>query len=761
MTTASLLAVWLLLATPVARVECDATGWRLTAESGGRHRVLVQTAGYQAADAANAPVFATSGAPAGSSPARVAYRLTGAGAPAAEVAAHCQPLPNGVTVDWRLTWRGGQRTWSGWTSGLVHQWGEAPTGATTQALVDWRRPDGTRAGEVAGDTPYPVPGGQIRRVVFGDLALVMVTPTYDPDWIYKRELGRVRLVRWQPVDGEVRYRVTYLVVPAGSDQPADWAATAAGRPLALSLTTGRAAPLFVPGEPLRVQARLANVTAAAQSSTLRLTAYTYRGQPLLNREEPIALAAGADRLLDLTLPPAERGVVFVTARLNWPGGEWTERLNLGILPERRADGVREASPFGLAAVTANPAHYPDQAALETVLPLVERVGCRRIRGGWYPVDPEATDATVAAVRAQLAQLRRHGVLPYVQLPGEPCQAGGEAALTARYRGAIGRFAWASDYVEVGNELNLGGLKAHDYVARLLRPVAAATRQAAPHAKVLSMGFGGVLPDWLNEFVAAGGLDLVDILSIHPGCQPRSPEFWQGWRGWVFRPQVLDALRAARAKGKAVWITEAYAPTVPGRAGLDHRTAADYLVRSYVCALAAGVQHIAWYQFQDGVWHSRRPDADDGEYNYGIVYTDLSPKPAYVAYGAMTEQLEGATYVGRLELGADDLYGVRFRRGDGVVDVLWSCREKHETDVAWWPPEQFRHLSRRAGEPWQTRWRQAVTVPLPAAGSVTVTDLMGNPRTLTSRAGRVELLLDGSPQYATGLGALPLKPVFWE
>ena len=65
--------------------------------------------------------------------------------------------------------------------------------------------------------------------------------------------------------------------------------------------------------------------------------------------------------------------------------------------------------------------------------------------------------------------------------------------------------------------------------------------------------------------------------------------------------------------------------------LDLRSAADYLVRTHVCALACGVERLAWYQFQDGVWHSRRPDPTDLEYSFGLVYTDLTPKPAFVAY----------------------------------------------------------------------------------------------------------------------------------
>jgi hypothetical protein len=128
---------------------------------------------------------------------------------------------------------------------------------------------------------------------------------------------------------------------------------------------------------------------------------------------------------------------------------------------------------------------------------------------------------------------------------------------------------------------------------------------------------------------------------------------------------------------------------------------------------------------------------------------------------MTEQLEGAQYLGRLDLGADDLYAVRFQRDAQPVDVLWSYREKHETDIPWWPPENYKDCSRKPGEPWVERWQAPVEVTLPAPGPVTVTDMMGNQRTFQPEAGKVRLQLTGSPVYVSGLPDLPRLPRFWD
>ena len=125
-----------------------------------------------------------------------------------------------------------------------------------------------------------------------------------------------------------------------------------------------------------------------------------------------------------------------------------------------------------------------------------------------------------------------------------------------------------------------------------------------------MGFGGVDKAFWDGFVAANGLDLCDVISIHPGHYPRAPEYWQGWDGWVWRPQLARVLNTLKDRGlekkREIWITEAYAPALPDRTQVDLRTAADYLVREYCLSLALGVRVVEWYQLQDGTWYSMAP-----------------------------------------------------------------------------------------------------------------------------------------------------------
>ena len=219
---------------------------------------------------------------------------------------------------------------------------------------------------------------------------------------------------------------------------------------------------------------------------------------------------------------------------------------------------------------------------------------------------------------------------------------------------------------------------------------------------------------VEKFVRAGGLKCCDVISIHPGHQPRAPEYSQ-WGGWEFPPQlrrVFDSLEKAGLTAKReVWISEGMRRAIRNAPTSTAAPRPTIWCGSIALSLALGVRLLEWYQLQDGVWFATVPNPEDTEYSYGMVYTDLTPKPQLVAYGVMTAELEGVLY-GPTRSRRDDLYGVRFCKGETTVDVLWSYREKDECDCDWWPPEKFRNQHRRPGEPWQPRWQQPVSISPP-------------------------------------------------
>lgn len=700
------------------------------------------------------------------------FRLAGPAAKEARVICQARLMgPHCLQLHWEIEYTGPERSFFGWTDGLRLNMPQKLIAARSRPLIKWMQPEGRYEWEVPGDTPYPLCERQLREIKLASCRLILLTSWYDPDWLYSGDLKRVSFLRLGlPARAPQKIAGTIEIIAASeSVSDEDMLAAAAAEPLSVAVSTGKGAPVRAPGQPLGFTVRLANVDSRPQTGQLRWSVYDYYGQCVAGENLTIVLAPGKSRVI--VLAPgvtAQRGIYFLAGELLMAQGKRRLlRAFLACLPPRPVN-IEPASPFGMAALACQPERYPDQPPPEVALAMMARIGVHWLRGGGFRMAEDIRPEEVEAARREKERLKKWGIGLHVQAFHPAPQDEAEAtAFRRKLMAALTHFRFLSPYVEVGNELNFS-VRATPYVQYMLRPQYEAMRAVFPEGKVMNAGLGGVEAQWWREFVEAGGLDYVDALSVHPGHHPRAPEFWEGWDGWVFRPQmqrVFDTLSARHIQGKnekEVWVTEAYSPSSPHYAQLDMRTAADYLVREYCLLLALGARVIEWYQFRDGTWFSAAPKPDDLEYNYGLVFADLSPKPQYVAYGVMTEQLEGAECLGRLALGADDLYGLRFRCRTGErVDVLWSYRERHECDLAWWPPEKFAGHKRRPAEPWQERWKAPVAVFLPAAApNVAVTDIMGNVRQIRASGGKVRLRLTGSPLYVRGLGDMPLSRHLW-
>ena len=94
--------------------------------------------------------------------------------------------------------------------------------------------------------------------------------------------------------------------------------------------------------------------------------------------------------------------------------------------------------------------------------------------------------------------------------------------------------------------------------------------------------------------------------------------------------------------------------------------AELLPRTYLIALAHGVQRIFWYNLR-----AREREPMEREDHYGIVHRDLSPKPAWQACRTLTGLCPSGSSVPELSVkGA--LYLANWKRPDGVrVWALWS------------------------------------------------------------------------------------------
>lgn len=342
---------------------------------------------------------------------------------------------------------------------------------------------------------------------------------------------------------------------------------------------------------------------------------------------------------------------------------------------------------------------------------------------WDRVEPKrGTFVFPAEYDRYMAGLRQNQISPLIVLSFENKNYdGGSTPFTdegfaayARYGVEVLRhYGKQIGAVEIWNEYNgtfCKGPAAHDRAGtylKMLRTAYAAIKRERPDVLVAGGATSGMPMPYWEELLAGGGLDFMDVLSVHPYRYGSPPE---GLETEITALQDL-VKKYNDGKPKPIWVTEIGWGTkpsaAPGDLAIDDAVQAKFLVRAYALLFSAHVPRVYWYLLRD--------------YNglkMGLVrdYAKRAPKPAYVAMATMIQQLHDARFVRREETPAD-LYSLVFARPTGEqVRVIWSLRP------------------------------MAVTV----SGAVAAVDMQGS-----TVAAAKQLNLDDSPLFVTGpLTGLP-------
>ena len=285
------------------------------------------------------------------------------------------------------------------------------------------------------------------------------------------------------------------------------------------------------------------------------------------------------------------------------------------------------------------------------------VGWLRIDVGWQSLQDTSRSAWSAYHLAELDAVvngaRAHGQHLLLTVWGTPRWANGGMAkivpptaasdyanamgvLANRYRGRVE--AW-----EIWNEPNHPNYFAgHDPVAyaALVKAAYPAVKAADPSALVVAGSTSYNDVGWLGQAYAAGMGGHFDVLSTHAyqGLADAPPEAPAA--GSIYRftnlSAVHDLMAAHGDAAKNIWVTEfgwsAHAnqgSEANWERGVTPQQQADYLVRAIELARVAYpyVDHLFWYNARD------RSDTDLHSNSYGVMRSDLSPKPALIALKA--------------------------------------------------------------------------------------------------------------------------------
>src|SRR5262249_32965169 len=183
----------------------------------------------------------------------------------------------------------------------------------------------------------------------------------------------------------------------------------------------------------------------------------------------------------------------------------------------------------------------------------------------------------------------------------------------------------------------------------------AVREADPQATIIGPASSGFPWEFLEVFLKSGVLEFLDAVSVHPYRDRSKPP----------ETAVADYERLRNLIAKYA-PAQRKIPILSGEwgysshtKGVSLETQSAFAARQQLNNLLADVPLSIWYD-----WKNDGPDAAENEHNFGTVFQDLKPKPAYQAIQTLTRQLSGQHVARRLKLASEKDYAVLFAAADG-------------------------------------------------------------------------------------------------
>jgi hypothetical protein len=299
--------------------------------------------------------------------------------------------------------------------------------------------------------------------------------------------------------------------------------------------------------------------------------------------------------------------------------------------------------------------------------------------------------------------------------------------------AGGRLRNAAEALEAPNEMD-------KYVGGARWPRALASYERQLHVKAKARRATRSLPILGPSFATLQGPSLVgnlrglvDVGNIHPYTGGLSPN----------PDHIKSELKRARitARGKPVWATEVgfhnamHSRSADNQAPVSERTAAIYMVRTFLEQFRAGIRRTFAYELID---EKPDPHGRDAEQHFGLLRNDFSRKPAFNALRNLL------TIVGR-ERRSGRLTPLRIQVSRSERDVRRLVLQKADGSyvVALWRLSSVWDIKRRKA---LHVGSQRVTVGLPGTSRVTVADPVhgAGERRIRIRGRRIHVRLGASP-----------------
>jgi hypothetical protein len=221
-------------------------------------------------------------------------------------------------------------------------------------------------------------------------------------------------------------------------------------------------------------------------------------------------------------------------------------------------------------------------------------------------------------------------------------------------------------------------------AEMLAAVYGPVKAVEPEAQVVLGGLaydrftsegGSFVESFLDGVLENGGGDYFDVMNFH-----YFPPFAPKWD--PYGPDIIGKATYLRNKLAEYGVFKPFICTETGtwsdapHGGTDELQS-RYVPKVFARSMAADLEIAIWYKLID--------DGYLGPPMWGLVNTDLSPKPAHSAYQTLARQLAPADYVRTLgpgELGTDQIEAYEFAAVDGsaTIIVAWAQDESNQALV---------------------------------------------------------------------------------
>jgi len=236
-----------------------------------------------------------------------------------------------------------------------------------------------------------------------------------------------------------------------------------------------------------------------------------------------------------------------------------------------------------------------------------------------------------------------------------------------------RYAGKQIIWELWNEPNMGHFwkpETHvdDYMA-WCQAVVPIIREKDKNACIVGPAISSFDIPFLEDCFERGLLDLVDGVTVHPYRN-----------AWLEPETALDEYEIVKTMIEQYKPSNRRIPVISGEWGYSTSTLpverqGNYLVRQWISNMMVDIPISIWYD-----WHDDGQDPENIEHNFGTVFWDYKPKPAFTGMKTFIHELNGYSMAGRISLGKGNDYLVAFIKGNNIKLTLWTTDESHEISL---------------------------------------------------------------------------------